>query len=179
MTDKTKQCTSHSAGRRHWYVIYTKARQESVAEENLNRQGYTTYLPQLRVTKRRQGVLQSRIEPFFPRYLFIQLNQSTDNWAPIRSTRGVASLVKVLGSPRAVPAALIESLRANEDANRVQQQAGSTWQAGDEVEIEQGPFAGYRCIFQSHRSGDRVAVLLNIIGKATVATLDSADLQIA
>ena len=29
----------------HWYLIHTKPRQESVALENLERQGYQCYLP--------------------------------------------------------------------------------------------------------------------------------------
>ena len=30
-----------------WYVTQTKARQEGVAQENLERQGYTTYCPRI------------------------------------------------------------------------------------------------------------------------------------
>ena len=53
-----------------------------------------------------------------------------------------------------------------------------TWKPGDIVEIEQGPFAGYRCIFQAEKSSERVFVLLNIVGKQTRATLFKQDLQI-
>ncbi len=34
-----------------WYLIHTKPRQEHIALTNLERQGYTCYLPLLRVEK--------------------------------------------------------------------------------------------------------------------------------
>jgi len=37
-----------------WYVIHTKPRNESVAEEHLRRQAFETYLPRIK-QERRQG----------------------------------------------------------------------------------------------------------------------------
>ena len=72
----------------------------------------------------------------------------------------------------------IKALKANENIEKLQRVIPKSWKPGDVVEIEQGPFAGYRCIFQAERSTDRVAVLLNIVGKQTRATLMRQDLQI-
>lgn len=161
-----------------WFVVYTKARQEQVALDNLARQQFEAYCPQIAITKRRKTQLTSLIEPFFPRYIFLKFNLRTDNWAPIRSTRGVSGLVRFGGVPRQVPERLITALKANENTEHLQQVTRKTWKPGDLVEIEQGPFAGYRCIFQTERSADRVAVLLNIVGKTTRATLLKQDLQV-
>jgi transcriptional antiterminator RfaH len=161
-----------------WYVIYTKAKSESIASENLQRQNYYTYLPKVEIVKRRQGRLSPLISPFFPRYLFIQMDIKTDNWAPIRSTRGVCGVVKFEGIPKEVPTRLIQALKNNENSEQLQNITQSSWKEGDVVAIEQGPFSGYSCIFQGHRSSDRIAVLLDIIGKPTRAILDYQDLQI-
>jgi len=161
-----------------WFVVYTKARQEQVALENLARQNFEAYCPNIAITKRRKGELISQIEPFFPRYIFLRFNLQTDNWAPVRSTRGVSGLVRFGGVPRQVPASLIRMLRQNEDPLHLQQIMPRTWMQGDVVEIEQGPFAGYSCIFQAERSVDRIAVLLNIVGKQTRVTLLKQDLQL-
>ena len=40
-----------------WYLIHTKPRQEVCALENLQRQGYECYLPQLVLEKLRNGVV--------------------------------------------------------------------------------------------------------------------------
>lgn len=85
-----------------WFVVYTKARQEHVALENLARQNFEAYCPSVAITKRRRSQLISLIEPFFPRYIFLRFNLTSDNWAPLRSTRGVSGLVRFGGVPRSV-----------------------------------------------------------------------------
>src|SRR5215210_7146750 len=90
-----------------WYLVYAKPRQESVAQTNLVRQGYETYLPLVRQTVKRQGRRVTVVGPMFPRYLFIRLDTQSDNWAPIRSTLGVVSLVRFGQQAPQVPDALV------------------------------------------------------------------------
>lgn len=161
-----------------WFVVYTKPRQEAVAKENLERQNFEVYFPQLEIVKRHKGELIPFIGPFFPRYIFMRFDRERDNWGSVRSTRGVCGLVRFEGVPKAVPPKLIETLRQNENGDNLQQLAEKTWKPGDTIEIEQGPFAGYRCIFQAQKSSDRVFVLLDIVGKKTRATLLKQDLRV-
>jgi transcriptional antiterminator RfaH len=126
---------------RNWYLVYTKPRMEAQAEENLNRQGYETYLPRYLTTRRRNGRYHKIVEPCFPRYLFIHLDTRTDNWAPIRSTVGVVKMVEFEGLPAVVPGELITTLRNNEDTNGIQQIQELDLKAGDKVTIVEGPFA--------------------------------------
>lgn len=170
--DDSKACEER------WYVVYTKARLEAIAREHLTRQRFDTYLPLVETPKRKKGQITSIVSPFFPRYLFVRLKLASDNWAPIRSTRGVCGLVKFNGVPKPVPDEFVTMLKSNENAEHLQSVLLPEWQSGDEITIEQGPFSGYRCIFQQRRSADRVAVLLNIIGKPTQATLNYQDLQL-
>ena len=99
-----------------WYLVYAKPRQERVARTNLERQGYETYLPLSRETKRRRGRATEVVAPLFPRYLFIHLDSQTDDWGPIRSTLGVVSLVRFAYQPAQVPDDLVATLRAREDS---------------------------------------------------------------
>ena len=163
---------------RRWYVVYTKPRQETVALENLERQGYQAYLPRWKVPKRKNSVFKSLIEPFFPRYLFIHMDKTHDNWAPIRSTRGVSGIVRFAGQPKPVPDELISMLQKNENSELLQTVSEKAWKPGDEVEVEEGAFAGYLCIFLEASSMDRVRVLLDILGKQTRATLNRNDLAL-
>ncbi len=57
-----------------WYLVYTKPRQERTAQFNLVRQGYEAYLPLFKGRRRQQGRKVSAVEPMFPRYLFLSLN---------------------------------------------------------------------------------------------------------
>ena len=167
------------SSKRSWYLIYTKPRQENLARENLDRQGFVTYLPLAEQTRRRNGRYMKMIEPYFPRYLFIQLNTDTDNWAPIRSTLGVSQMVRFGGVPAVVPEDLINYLKENDDPNGIQQMIQQDMSPGDKIEIVNGPFAGYSGIYQQQKSAERVAVLLEIIGKNAELTLSIHDLQLA
>jgi transcriptional antiterminator RfaH len=81
--------TTHQA----WYVVHTRPRQEARALENLQNPGFNCFLPTMQVQKLRNQRVKTLTEPMFSRYLFIQLNEQTQNWGPIRSTLGVNKLV--------------------------------------------------------------------------------------
>jgi len=164
---------------RSWYLVYTKPRQENLAEENLARQGYETYLPRIYQTRRRNGRHVKTIEAFFPRYLFIKLNTETDNWAPIRSTIGVSKMVRFDGIPAVVPEPLIQALQSNDDTDGIQNLLQKDLKRGDKVTIIDGPLAGYEGIYQQQNSAERVAVLVDLVGKNTLLNISVHDLQIA
>ena len=170
-----EQQSSHRA----WYLVYTKPKGEKTAQENLLRQGYETYLPLLGVSKRRRGRYVTLIEPMFSRYLFIQLNQTSDNWSPIRSTLGVTDMVRFSGYPAKVPAELIEFLRASENEAGLQSIAIDELKPGNSVEIIEGPMTGYQGIYQAQTSADRAIILLDVVGKHTRVMVDRHHLQLA
>ena len=165
--------------KRSWYLVHTKPRQENLAQENLERQGYETYLPRIYQTRRRNGRHVKTIEAFFPRYLFIHLDSETDNWAPIRSTIGVSKMIRFDGIPAMVPEQLIQALKSNDDEDGVQRLNQKNLIRGDKVTIIDGPLAGYQGIYQQQKSSERVAVLVDLVGKNTLLNISVHDLQIA
>lgn len=162
---------------RAWYLVYTKPRQEEVALANLVRQGYGAYLPRARQARRRQGRRLEVVEPLFPRYLFIYLDAGTDNWGPIRSTVGVASLVRFGQEPARVPQALVEFLKEREGAEGLHEWATPELQAGDRVRVAEGVFQGYEGILLARSSRERVLVLLDILGKQVRANVSTLQLD--
>jgi len=164
---------------RSWYLIHAKPRMEKHAEENLNRQGYETYLPMVKLRRRRSNRYIHIVEAFFPRYLFIHLCPKTDNWAPIRSTLGVSRLIEFGGIPAIAPADFIDLLKKNEDELGFQEIEKKEIKAGDKVIIIGGPFAGYSGIYNKKKSAERVMVLLDIVGNRSELTMSEHDLQLA
>lgn len=144
-----------------WHLIHTKPRQERTALEQLERQGYTTYLPQIR----RPGRASNSIAPLFPRYLFIRLIAGLDDWAPIRSTRGVSSLVRVGMSPATISDQLVAAIRQRADADGLHSLPANKVAKGDRVRLVSGPFADYEAIFSEQRAENRAIILLNLIGQ--------------
>lgn len=142
-----------------WYLVQCKPRQDDRAEEHLSRQGYVCFRPRHVCERRIRGRLQKGIESLFPGYLFVQLSDQ-DNWAPLRSTRGVSRLVGFGGYPISVPAKLIEELKQREEILTV-----PMLESGHRVRITQGCFAELDAIFLSMDGDERVVLLLNLLNR--------------
>lgn len=162
---------------RSWYLLYSKPRQERLALENLERQRYQAYLPLIRNRRRRQGRFTAVVEPMFPRYLFIHLSDESDNWGPIRSTIGVANLVRFGPEAARVPDDLLAALRAREDESGVQVLAQPEFRPGERVRICEGVMAGYEAIFQARTGKERVMLLLEIAGKMARIQVDAGYIE--
>lgn len=169
--------TSRDLGSKLWYLVYTKPKGEQLAESNLIRQGYTVYLPMIRNRRRSRGRFKAFIEPMFPRYLFIQLDQNTDNWAPVRSTFGVSGIVYFGMKPALVPGEIVELLTSHEDENRIFQIPDQEYKKGDKVMIVEGPMAGLKGAFVANNNIDRVAILLNYLGQHTEVNVSVHDIE--
>ena len=155
-----------------WHLVHTKPRQEQVALVNLQRQGYECYLPQWRVQKRSRGKLQQVTEPLFPRYLFIRLDSSDQgkSWAPVRSTLGVARLVRFGDRPAVVQDDLVALLRQREAAEPTQ----TLFSAGDSVVIQSGPLAGLEAVYQMPQGEQRALVLIEILSRRVSVVVEEA-----
>ena len=164
---------------KHWYLVYTKVRQEKVAQTNLERQGYEVYLPLVKLVRRRLGRRVSAVGAMFPRYLFVRLDSNTDNWAPIRSTLGVVSIVRFGQEPARVPEAFVSYLRGKEDAQGVQTVAIDELKPGMRVRVIEGSLMGYEGIYQARTGHERVIVLLDIMGKVARTAIDRDSLETA
>jgi transcriptional antiterminator RfaH len=150
----------------HWYAIHTKPRREREALENLERQGYQIYLPQIRVRKFIRRTWQYAVEPLFPRYLFVHLDLEATNTEPIRSTKGVSQLVKF--GDKAVPVAdeIIEFLQNTADSDTgIHQSAVPSIQPGEKVAIVDGALQGLEGVFEQDSGEDRVMVLIDVLGR--------------
>lgn len=145
-----------------WYLIQTKPKAEHVAKENLERQGFEIYLPLLLGRIKRRGKTIKSVQPMFPRYLFINLSDITDDWGPIRSTIGVSNLIRFGKTPAKVPDRLINSLKQSENSQGIHELPSKSMSTGDRLLIVEGPFEGYEATLFSQKSGDRVIVLLKI-----------------
>ena len=148
----------------NWYLIHTKIRQERVALENLERQGFECFLPLIRAEKLRRGKLQILQEALFPRYLFIRLSTELESqsWAPIRSTLGVSRLVTFGQTPARIDEDLLAAIRFQNEESEV---VIRHFEPGEQVVVTDGPFVGVEAIYQIADGEGRVILLLNILSK--------------
>lgn len=162
----------------HWYVIQTKPRQEVLAQQNLERQGYKCFLPRIKQWKKKRGERQLVEKTFFPNYLFIRLDLCTANTAPIRSSRGVNKIVRFGNEMVPVSDPMIDTIKQRSEAE-VFELDNLNFKPGQQVQIENGALAGITAIFQEKRGEDRVLLLLNMLGKQQRLEIPTAALDYA
>ncbi len=175
---KTKLPSLNLSSENSWYLVYTKPRQEFLAQENLQRQGFITYLPCIERSRRRRGKRLKSVEAFFPRYLFISLNKVTDDWSLIRSTLGVANLVRFAQYPVDVPELLISQLMMKENPDTGMHDEDSGFTQGNKVRITDGALSGYEGVFKANSGEERVIILLNVMGNESKVKVDADSLEI-
>ena len=148
-----------------WYVVHTRPRQETRAEEHLQRQGFTCFLPLIKQKRVRRKQRIETIEPLFPRYLFLHIDLSRDSVAPVRSTKGAIGLVRFGDRLPAVPEPFMEELlKVADEQSGLIHIPEERYKKGDQVLVETGPLAGIIGIFQATRGADRVIILLEMLG---------------
>ncbi len=148
-----------------WYVVNTKPKNEVIAEENLQRQSFMTYLPWIRLSRRRRGKWVKVIEPMFPGYLFVRLDPKLQSVAPIRSTRGVLKLVSFGHSPKTISDNIINDLKNTADRQTGLHSATiPLFEKGDVVNVVSGPLQGLRGIYQATTKNERVTILMELLG---------------
>ncbi|MCL5425594.1 MAG: transcription/translation regulatory transformer protein RfaH [Gammaproteobacteria bacterium] len=146
-----------------WYAIQCKGGESFRAAENLKNQGFEIFHPIIKLRKKRQGRLQWSNEPLFPFYLFIRLDQTSSDWRPIRSTRGVAKLVSFGKNPAQVPDDLIAAILSTQSKDS-DMPPNDLLKSGETVSIEAGPFQGQEAIFNhqllKQKNGEKRAMIL-------------------
>ena len=157
---------------RAWYLVQSKPRNETRALENLVRQGYETYLPLMEVERLQRGKLLKKMEPLFPRYLFLHLEEGNDNWGPIRSTLGVAGLVRFGQAYAVVSDEVMDAVR-----ERTQDVKKSLFESGDSVRVVSGPLLGLEGVFEISDGEQRSFVLLEFMQKQQRVSVSTADLR--
>ena len=142
---------------KNWYLIKTKSRQEKIAKQNLKNQGYEAFCPNAKIN--------NPLVVLFPGYLFIQLNEKTQNWSPINSTKGVSHFVKFGLNFAKVPTNVIEFIKTNQHITAEKLKNLYKFKPGDNVQIIDGVFENYMAIFKCYKPDDRVILLLNLLGR--------------
>tara|TARA_B100000212_G_scaffold323158_1_gene282986 strand:+ start:72 stop:620 length:549 start_codon:yes stop_codon:yes gene_type:complete len=161
-----------------WVLIYTKANEEIKANNNLQRQGFKTFLPQIASTNKSSK--HKSLVPVFPRYLFAQINLESNNWSSIKSSYGVSHIVMFSEKFTPISNDIIKLIQGKLDDEGVYKEDISIvdYQKGDSVFIKEGRFAGIDAIFLSKKSKDRVRLLLKLLNTSVVTEITSSNIEV-
>lgn len=163
-----------------WYVVQTHVHSEMKAAAHLARQGFSTYLPRYLKRRRHARKIETVKVPLFPRYLFVDIDRATQGWRTIQSTIGVSRLVCNGDEPAPVPLGVISDLLQREDADGlIPLNFAPRFTPGDKIRVLDGLFTGCLGLFQGMTDQERVAILLDMLGRKTRVVLDGESVTAA
>lgn len=162
-----------------WFLAYSRPRLESVALQNLQQQGFNAYLPLYKCLKKTETGTHAAFEPMFPRYVFFRPAHANQSIGPVRSTRGVGHIVSFGHVPAIIRPDTLRAIAQLEQArNAVDVTELCNLRPGTAVRFANPAFVGLQGLVKSV-SSQRVSVLLEIMGREQIVTVDRRQLEVA
>ncbi len=150
-----------------WFVVRAKPNQEFRANENLQNQGFETYLPKIQYKHRKYQ------EALFSGYLFLENKPAREPFSKIRSTRGVLSLVKFGAALAMADDRLIVELKRQE----LSYQNIERFKENDLVRVKSGPFTDLTGVYLSKSGEERAIILLRWLSRNNSIEIDEKHLE--
>ena len=180
-----KRSCGHDDDQTHhprWYMWCrpTSIRRTGKAAADLLRQGYEVYLPRYLKRRRHARRVENVPAPLFPRYLFVGFDAAA-RWRSIQSTQGVSHLVCNSSEP-ADPAAArewSELRRREDDKGFIRLDLQPQYAPGDKIRVVDGVFSDSVGSFERMTDRDRVAILLDLLGRKVRIVLDRESVAAA
>jgi transcriptional antiterminator RfaH len=157
-----------------WHVAQTQSHREELVAAELTKQGFSVFLPKYLKQVRHARRVSNVAAALFPGYLFVGFAPDV-RWRAVNGTRGVVRLVMAGESPAPITKDIVEGLIARRDARGyIALPPRAAMRIGDSVRVVGGSFADTLGLFEEMRDGDRVAILLDLLGRKLRVVIDEA-----
>lgn len=148
-----------------WFCIYTNAKEENMAFNELLNQGLHLYFPRYQRTVSHARKIQKKVYPLFPRYFFV-FHNDTVSLSLIKRTRGLVNYIHHNdGSPVVVHQDVINFLKSREDSDGYIRINSQRFNKGDKVFVTQGIFVNLSAIFLTQSDEERARIILQFMGR--------------
>jgi len=141
----------------NWYVVYTKPKWEKKVAERLNEIGVVTYCPLITKVSQWSDRKKMVSVPLFNSYIFVQTEEKDRN--KIFEATGAVRYLFWLGKPAMVRDSEIETIQNWLSAPDDFEVSLDTWQKGDKIILESGPFVTQSAIIQEVKSNHYILIL--------------------
>jgi transcription antitermination factor NusG len=158
-----------------WYAAGVFAGKETIAEQQLHKQGFLSFVPRSEKTVRHARRLLTRAVAYFPGYMFVALDVSQQRWRSVNGTFGIRSLIMQGDRPLPAPAGLVERFIALTGEDGLLDFRGGLT-TGTSVRILSGPFADMVGRLDRLDPAGRARVLVAIMNGEIPVDLESRDL---
>ena len=146
-----------------WFIAQIKSNSYNTAIQNLERQGFETFLPKMELTQRQKDKFIVKRVYVFPGYIFVCFDPSISSWSKINSTYGVSKILAFNNKPSEISSELIQELKARYQIDTITMQKENL-QKGDSIKFYSGPFADLIAKVESVDEHKRIWVFLEAMG---------------
>ena len=158
-----------------WYLLYCKRGQLLRAKEHLERQDVHCFSPTIRLEKLVRGKRTQVDDLLFPNYMFIEFNPEIIHTTTISATRGVSHFVRFGSLPAIVPPDVIQTLQNTPFPEQIT--CHKLAQPGDNVLITEGTLEGLQAIYKEPDGDTRSMLLLNLLNKQVLRSVDNRQFE--
>jgi len=161
-----------------WYVAYTQPQREQLAQINLTLQGFEVYLCQYKTFKKSPDGLIAVWQPMFPRYIFFRPAHAGQSISVVRSTRGIAFVLRFGLVPAILKPEELRVLKALEIAqNQADADQNCPLQPGLKVRLQNCGLNGLEGLVHSV-SSKRVTLLIQLLGREKKLQLEHHQVEL-
>jgi len=161
---------------KNWFLAQVKPNCTKIADINLKRQGFETFIALKEKTCEFKGKFVNAKRPLFPGYIFIRFDISKGLWRSVNSTYGISQLVSFDRFPAVVPNDVIAQLMllCDETAKSLPIEDLTS---GDQVVLTKGPFSNFLAEVEFIPPNERVWVLMEIMGSQVRVVVEADQLR--
>lgn len=159
-----------------WHIVYTEPKGEERVTSALARMGVASFLPKLkqdRVLRHTRKYIRPKFKTvetaMFPRYVFVAADA-----VDLTEVDGVNGVLRRDGRWARVSNALVEDLRVAVDMGLFNstREKRAIFTAGQDVRIEEGPFAGLAAKVKKALTGQDAEILVDLLGRSTLVRVE-------
>ncbi len=164
-----------------WYVVHTYSGYEKKVSQDLEKMVESRRLTDLicdvkvpteMVPEIKDGKEREVERKLFPGYVLVKMVMTDESWYIVRNTRGVTGFVGASSKPIPLSDKEVEALGVEKHEVQLD------YEVGVNVQITQGPMAGFIGIVQSINKEEKtVGVLVSMFGRETPAELGFTDVK--
>ncbi|MFC4893046.1 transcription termination/antitermination protein NusG [Pseudofrancisella aestuarii] len=172
-----------------WYVVQVHSgyekRVKMQLEENIKVAGFEKsfgriLVPTENVVEMKGGQKRKSERKFFPGYILLEADLTTDAWQLIKSVPRVLTVVGSRGKPIPLSKKEIERILSfiEGDAAKVEPKLRKTYQVGEVVRVLEGPFNDFTGVVEEvNYEKSRVRVAVSIFGRSTPVELEFSQVE--
>jgi transcription antitermination factor NusG len=160
---------------KHWFVFYTKSRQEKKVNDLLTRRGYEVFLP-LQKVMRQWSDRKKKVEvPLFNSYIFVSV--FAHQIQEVLQVPGIAWNIRHDGKPAVLHPKEHKIINRFLETGLLLETMPIDLDKGDRVVVMDGPLKGIEGAVLRHASGNKFGVQLEALGQTILADLDPGLLK--